>query len=434
VPVVVSRLSRPEQAIDQTNRRKHILMVSQDGIYPQKLGGMEIRGYELVRTLRSTYDISLLTDASLTFPDGSVLKLDIPELPPHREGHNAAWLFERVVWLRRNFVHRLVGRNRFRRNLSAFEPDLIYLNKFPSIDPTVLHELLIRRKPVVAWFGDHYGSSLRHLGLSSWAGRIALGVRPLALGDWGRITLIFCCEYLKQFYAKLFEGCSNQFVIYNGVDIQRFHPASAPPASARFVFLGRLAPEKGFLEFCRAMALLPRQVVDGIDVIGDGPILRPGLDILRASGRSDLLRSAGAVPHEAVPFRLRNTSILVSPSLQEGLPANVVEAMACGLAVIATNVGGTAEILRHGQTGLLTAPGDFTGLMRTCRLLAENAELRQRLGRGARTLVASYYDSAMSFAATKRLIARAIEHAGSSGSLKRGIGPGPMAAERDEST
>ncbi len=409
---MVARPSRPEQATVRANRRKHILIVSENGIYPQTLGGMEIRGRELVRTLQNTYDVSLLTNTSLTSSEGSELLLNIPKLPPFKERHNVAWLCERVAWLATNFTPHLLGRRRLRRNLLELQPDLIYFHKFSSIDPVILHELLVCGRPVVAWFGDQYGSQLRYFAEGSWAVRAILGVRPLALDARDRITLVFNCQFLREFYAPLFEAYSNQFVVYDGVDIHHFHPAPTPPGTARFVFLGRVAPEKGFLDFCRAMALLPRQLVGGIEVIGDGPMLRPGLNILRASGRSDLLSGVGPVPREAVPFRLRTTSILVSPSRDEGLPASAVEAMACGLGVIATDVGGTPEVIRHGETGLLIKPGDFAGLMRACRLLAERAELRQRLGWNARTFVSSHYDISMSFAATKSLIARAIDRVG----------------------
>jgi len=102
------------------------------------------------------------------------------------------------------------------------------------------------------------------------------------------------------------------------------------------------------------------------------------------------------------------------------MPAAVMEAMACGLAVIATAVGGTPEVVRHGETGLLIAPGDFDGLVATCRLLAENGELRRRLGATARALVAQQYDVSMSFAATKRLIAETIGRNGFAGRSPEG--------------
>ncbi len=428
--MIVSRPSHPAQASAPEDRRKHILMVSENGIYPQRLGGMEIRGHELVRTLQTTYDVSLLTNTSLTSSEGSVLRLSLPNRPSYRERHNAAWLCDRTGWLARNFAHLFMERKRFRRRLSELQPDLIYFHKFSSIDPVILHELLVWGRPVIAWFGDHYSWRLRYFAEGSWAGRVVLGVRPLALEARDRITLVFNCQFLQQFYAPLFEGHSNQCVIYDGVDTHRFHPAATLSGAARFVFLGRVAPEKGFLDFCRVMALLPRRLVAGIHVIGDGPMLRPGLDILRASGRSDLLSGVGPSPRSAVPFRLRTASIFVSPSQDEGLSASVLEAMACGLSVIATNVGGTPEVVRHGETGLLIEPGDFAGLIRACRLLAENRELRQRLGWNARTLVSSHYDISMSLAATKRLIAKTIDRGAFLGDSQTGNWTGSVAEVR----
>jgi glycogen synthase len=152
-------------------------------------------------------------------------------------------------------------------------------------------------------------------------------------------------------------------------------------------------------------------MIDGIEIIGSGPMLLPGIQVLRASGRSDFLRGAGPIAHEAVPSHLRTSSILVLPSRDEGMPACVLEAMACGLAVVATPVGGIPEVVRHGETGLLVAPGDHGGLVRACRLLAEQVDLRERLGRNARALVASRFDALTSFAATRRLIKGAIESA-----------------------
>jgi glycosyltransferase involved in cell wall biosynthesis len=230
------------------------------------------------------------------------------------------------------------------------------------------------------------------------------------------VTLVFNCRFLHHFYAPLFQGYSNQVVIYNGVDTRLFHPAAAaPPSAARFAFLGRADWDKGFLDFCRAMASLPRPLIGGIEIIGEGRELREGLELLRASGRSDLVRQAGPSDHETVPERLRTASVLVHPSRDEGMPTAVFEAMACGLAVVATTAGGTPEVVRHGETGLCVAPGDFAGLMAACRLLAENAELRRGLGANARALVASHYDASASLAAMKHVIEETIDRTGDVG-------------------
>lgn len=406
--VMASPATRPHDAVAGAGNRRRILLVSENGLYPEHLGGMEIRGRELVTHLQDTYEIALLTKRSLTSPDGSTVQLHIPRL----ESSSRAWSGRRVLRYVGNLPLIQGGRKRLKSGLSTLQPDLLYLHRFCSLHPVVVHDLLCSDRPVLAWFGDQHAALLSSFATGSWARRVALGISPLTPRARDRVTLVFNCQFLQQFYASLVEGYSNQFVIYDGVDVQRFRPASTPPDSARFVFLGRVAWDKGFLDFCRALAALPRHLIGGIEIIGDGPMLRQGLDILHASGNADLIGGVGASAHDEVPLRLQRGSILVNPSRDEGMPASVLEAMACGLAVIATTVGGTPEVVRHGETGLLIAPGDFAGLMAACRLLGENAELRQRLGANARALIASQYDVSMSFAATKRLIAKTIDRGG----------------------
>ncbi len=387
--------------------RKRILLVSENGLYPELLGGMEIRARELVTWFQDTYDITLLTKENLRSPDGRAIPVRIPRA----DNLTLPWPGERLARFVRNFPPIQVGRRRLRQNLSALQPDLVYLLRFCSLHPVMVNDLLHSARSVVARFGDQYAALFASFA-TSWARRVALRVSPLAARARSRVTLVFNCRFLHQFYAPLFQGYSNQVVIYDGVDARLFHPAAAPPNAARFAFLGRVDWDKGFLDFCHAMASLPRPLIDGIDIIGEGPQLREGLEILRASGRSDLVRQAGPSDHETVPDRLRIASVLVHPSLEDGMPAAVLEAMACGLAVVATTAGGIPEVVRHGETGLCVTPGDVVGLTAACRLLAENAELRRRLGANARARVAAHYDASMSRAATQHLIEETIDRSG----------------------
>jgi glycosyltransferase involved in cell wall biosynthesis len=394
--------------VSPARRRERILMVCENGLYPEHLGGMEIRARELVASLQDTYDIALLTKRSLTSPDGSTVRLHIPRLV----SAGRAWRGGRILRSVGNLPLVQAGRKRLNKSLSTLQPDLLYLHRFKSLHPVVVHDLLHSGRPVLSWFGDQHAAMLASFATGSWVRRVALRIGPLPPHARDRVTLVFNCEYLRQFYAPLVLGYANQFVIYDGVDPRRFHPAATPLDTARFAFLGRVDWGKGFLDFCRAMTLLPRAFIGGIEIIGDGPQLREGLQLLRLGGRSDLVGEAGPARRETVPDRLRTASVVVHPSAEEGMPASVLEAMACGLAVVATAVGGTPEAVRHGETGLLVAPGDFGALVAACRMLAENAELRRRLGANARALVAAQYDAAMSFAATKRLIAETISRGG----------------------
>src|SRR4029079_18461408 len=77
---------------------------------------------------------------------------------------------------------------------------------------------------------------------------------------------------------------------------------------------------------------------------------------------------------------LRDSDVFVRPSLTEGMPLAVLEAMACGLPVIATSVGGTGEVIRHLDNGILVSPCDVGGLAKALIDLATDERLRERLG------------------------------------------------------
>jgi glycosyltransferase involved in cell wall biosynthesis len=83
----------------------------------------------------------------------------------------------------------------------------------------------------------------------------------------------------------------------------------------------------------------------------------------------------------------KNCASVVVPSIYEGLPTVVLEAMACGKAVVASGVGGIPLLIRHGQNGFLTKPGDSEGLEKFIRLLLENANLRENMGAFGRRLM-----------------------------------------------
>lgn len=154
-------------------------------------------------------------------------------------------------------------------------------------------------------------------------------------------------------------------------------------------FAGRLVPEKGLDGLLRAwaegLADMPKV---RLLIVGDGEE-RPGLEALAARlGLENRVRFSGAVP-ESLPY-LQASDLYVQPSFTEGLPIAVLEAMACGLPAVASAVGGVTDLLRDGQNGLLVTPGDLAGLGGRLRNLADDADLRARLGAQARQDVDAY--------------------------------------------
>jgi len=155
----------------------------------------------------------------------------------------------------------------------------------------------------------------------------------------------------------------------NGVDTEMFRPRPRPadgvraalgiPASAPVVgFLGRLSPEKGPDVFLRAALLALARLPDTHFVfVGDGPLAPQLRESIARFQLQDRVHLAG-MRRDVAPV-LNDIDVLVSSSHSEAMPLAVMEAMASGLPVVATRVGGVPDMIDQGESGWLVAPNDF---------------------------------------------------------------------------
>ena len=160
--------------------------------------------------------------------------------------------------------------------------------------------------------------------------------------------------------------------VYNGVDSARFHPAPASrqpisgcpfaaPAHWLVGTVGRMQTVKDqptlARAFVRALELAPelRERLRLV-MVGEGPLREQALVVLRSAGAEDLAWLPGA--RDDVPEVMRGLDCFVLPSLAEGISNTILEAMATGLPVVATDVGGNAELVRHGVTGEIVPAAD----------------------------------------------------------------------------
>ena len=174
-------------------------------------------------------------------------------------------------------------------------------------------------------------------------------------------------------------------VIPNYVDTTLFTPARMRPAQApRVLFIGRLSAQKNPLVLLRALENLG--VV--LDIVGQGE-LRGQLE-REARDRGVSVTFHGAVAHDRLPEILRRASIYVLPSLYEGHPKTLLEAMACATPLIGTNVSGIREVVQDGRTGLLCPPTAEAMRAAILRLLADEG-LRSTLGVNARETAVSRF-------------------------------------------
>jgi len=156
------------------------------------------------------------------------------------------------------------------------------------------------------------------------------------------------------------------------------------------LYTGRLSQEKGVDFLIHAYATLPVSVLARLYILGDGPDRQRLLDLieqLHLGGRVVMVPGV-----EDVSSFLQISDIFVMPSRFEGLSNSILEAMACGVPVIATRVTGNVDLIEDGVTGLLVSPGDVRELAGALATILANPEKGKDLGRRARDMVHHSYN------------------------------------------
>jgi glycosyltransferase involved in cell wall biosynthesis len=161
------------------------------------------------------------------------------------------------------------------------------------------------------------------------------------------------------------------------------------------IFLGRVSLAKGVLCLLKAMATVQAAVPSAaLYFVGDtsGAEGQECLNHLQSSMHRPGLRNLHVTGWRPDCYEiLARMDLLVLPSLSEGVPKVIIEAMALGKPVVATRIGGIPELVQEGKTGLLVAPGDSADLAQAIIALAQDAELRHRMGAQARRVALRKY-------------------------------------------
>ena len=253
-------------------------------------------------------------------------------------------------------------------------PRLVKL--FRSLRPAIVHtrNLAALEATIPAWLA---GVSARVHGEHGW------DVHDLDGGS----SRYRCVRWLYRPFVRHYIALSDQIAfyleskvgidptcitrIYNGVDTARFRPSELQrrgevlPFSSDDLFVvgcvGRMQPVKDHLTLIRALARLSARSEDArrrlrLVIVGDGPVRPQVEEALREAGLADRVWLAGT--RENVQEMMQSFDLFVQPSLSEGISNTVLEAMSTALPVIATRVGGNAELVEDGITGALVSPGD----------------------------------------------------------------------------
>jgi glycosyltransferase involved in cell wall biosynthesis len=159
------------------------------------------------------------------------------------------------------------------------------------------------------------------------------------------------------------------------------------------IFIGRLSIEKGLFDLIESMKILREEYqvkTVKLKIIGDGPLRRDLEHKASKLGLDDVIEFTGYVSHDKISKHLTDAWLLVLPSLTEGLPKVVLEAMAAGRPVVATRVGGIPEVVEDGVNGFLVMPKNPKALAKSACAILTNEQIAIKMGRKGKEKAAKY--------------------------------------------
>ena len=208
------------------------------------------------------------------------------------------------------------------------------------------------------------------------------------LVDEARV-MVTATDYAAQFLRERFPQRADRVRrIYNGLDFAEFGRAEFSSTPPLIIAVGRLIAKKGFANLIHACGVLAERGKSfRCEIIGEGLLeneLRAQIAELNLQNRFVL---SGAKPQREVRQHLAAASVFVLPSIvdpdggMDNLPTVIMEAMATGLPVVSTNIGGIPEMVIQNETGFLLQPGDAVGLAAAVEKIIDDRALAERLGR-----------------------------------------------------
>ncbi len=189
--------------------------------------------------------------------------------------------------------------------------------------------------------------------------------------------LISVSKDLKSRIIKLGIPAEKILVIPNGVDIDKFDINLEKSNKNRLLFVGRLIPVKGLRYLIEAMKYIKEALPQVfLTIIGEGYLKESLTQLTKVYSLDENIIFEGKKSHTIINKNLKESSLFVLPSLSEGLSVAVLEAMACGVPVVASKVGGMPDVIIENQTGILVPPRNSEILANTIiTLLKDNRKI-----------------------------------------------------------
>lgn len=186
---------------------------------------------------------------------------------------------------------------------------------------------------------------------------------------------------------KIYFGFSNAIVVGNGVDEKIFKPINNKNKRKYILYVGRLSYRKGLFDLLKCAKIICERYNINFFLIGKGELKRKLKDKINKEGLQSKVLFLGYVSRKELVHLYQNATVFVIPSHYEGLPTVILEAMACGLPVVATEIGANKDVINNCKNGLLIPTKSPEKMAEAISTLIEDEELRIKLGKNARKTI-----------------------------------------------
>lgn len=325
------------------------------GFPPAQIGGTEIAAYELAKRLDKHFEVHVVTKHTK-----NMQLLERRHFAIHYVKNRLSWL--RGIRFFTNFFSFVV-------EIRKFQPEMIYARSFTPAG-------------VIATF---YSKSYNIPCFVQCE-----GIDVLALPLWFKKTLgYFVVKYAtriisatKDMAKKLAQdyGRKDVVIIENGVNSSEFENAKAKDLAyekPRVIFVGRIDENKGVEYLIKAfLQVRKNRKSASLLIVGDGPLKKK---LENKYGSMNDIHFLGRIPHEEISEYLAACNLFALPSIFEGQGLVLMEALASGLPIIASDLSGISELIVDGKNGMLTKAGDENELAEKIELILDDIKLQRKM-------------------------------------------------------
>ncbi len=240
---------------------------------------------------------------------------------------------------------------------------------------------MILKKPVITTLR---GSDMQR----AQSGKVDYFLLKLCVRVSNKVTAV--SETIKNILIEQFPGHRDKIVtISNGIgqqflEVERKNQEHSPVI---FTTAGSLTPQKGMHIILQAMGIIKNKFDVKLNLLGDGPDMDTLRSLARELGIHEKVSFFGDVPHSQMPSYLEAGHVFILASFSEGRPNVILEAMATGMPIIASDIAGVKELISDSETGLLFKTGDAQDLASQMEHVVHDIDLQKKIGQAAKRYI-----------------------------------------------